>query len=209
MIKSYQRDKEILLALEKHQALNTDQLKILFFPSLRRTQQRMARLYELKKVKRCRYAINEPYAYYIDKRSGRLEHLLELNWVYVWLIKTLADWQEIWCFEYEDDYKILRCDAFAGILNKFTNVIKFYFIELDRSNNTWDKTLKYNLLYEGKIYKKANWVEYAEVFPTILCVSDKLKRLELINKSVQTENKHNLNFKVMLLQDLKGEVLRC
>lgn len=83
------------------------------------------------------------------------------------------------------------------------------FNELDRSNNTWDKTRKYNLLYETEKYADSFWVEHAKVFPVILCVTEDKNRLAVIEQSVRDENTHGLRFDVRLLKDLIGEVVVC
>lgn len=210
--RGYYRDKQIVREIEARGALNTEQIAAMFFKgsaALKKCQQRMKKLYDAKRVKRTRINGSGSYCYYIGKKSGRLEHLISINWVYIWFIKRMKSWESLWYWQYEMAYDILRCDAFLGIRNAFTEEIKFYFIELDRSNNTWDKTRKYNQLYETEGYAGSFWVEYTKVFPVILCVTEDKNRLAIIERSVREENKYNLRFEVKLLDDLIKEVIAC
>lgn len=208
----YYRDKKIVREIEARGSLNTEQITAMFFrgsAGLKKCQQRMKKLYDAKRVKRTKINASGSYCYYIGKRSGRLEHLISTNWVYIWLTKQMKSWESLWYWQYEMAYDILRCDAFTGIKNSFTGEVKFYFVELDRSNNTWDKTRKYNQLYETEKYSDSFWVQHAKVFPVILCVTEDKNRLNLIEQSVMEENKHNLRFEVRLLDDLVSEVITC
>ena len=140
----YYRDKQIIRELEEHKVLNTYQIACLVFDgksSLRKAQQRLKKLSDKKKIKRIRLALDEPYIYYLHNATGQFKHLLAVNWVYVWVVKNLLSWQQLWCWEYEPGYNSIRPDAFYGIRNIATQEITFYFLEVDRSNNIWIKQL--------------------------------------------------------------------
>ncbi|NPV45240.1 MAG: hypothetical protein HPY70_14900 [Firmicutes bacterium] len=210
--RGYYRDKEIVREIEARGALNTEQIACLLFSgsaALTKCQQRMKKLHDAKRVKRTKIDGTGSYCYFTGKKPGQLEHLISTNWVYIWLIKKLKSWESLWYWQYEMVYDILRCDAFAGIRNNFTQEAKFYFIELDRSNNTWDKTVKYNQLYETEKYAGSSWVEHTKVFPIVLCVTENKNRLAVIEQSVRDENKYGLRFEVRLLEDLIKEVVAC
>lgn len=205
--KGYLRDRELLEELERCKALNTYQITSLIFEGksgLRKAQQRLKKLHDNKKVRRTRVSLDEPFTYYIHNATGRFEHLIALNWVYVWLLRRLANWESLWCWDYEPSYGFIRPDAFFGVRNSVLNEVRFTFVEMDLSNNVWDKTEKYNRLYSEGRYQDNYWVKYAKAFPAILCVTDRLPRLKLIEKSIQEENKNGLNFKVVLLDDIRG-----
>lgn len=196
--------------LEEHKALNTYQIASLIFEgksSLRKAQQRLKKLSDKKKIKRIRIALDEPYIYYLHSATGQFKHLIAVNWVYVWVVKNLAPWQQLICWEYEPNYKSIRPDAFYGIRNTVTHENKFYFLELDRSNNLWDKTVKYNNLYESESYTESYWVRHTKVFPTIICVTTSLSRLKMIERSVKNDNRNNLNFQVLFLDDIVKTLL--
>ena len=201
------RDKAILEAIEDRKALDTDQITALLFKDIaqarRKAQERLLKLYKGGRVKRCRTALTEPYCYYTDRKHGRLEHLLALNWVYVWLINGLKAWEQIHCFSYEVNYKILQSDAFVGIRNTVTGKFKFYFVELDRSSNDFDKVSKYNQLYRDGGHGGQWWVKLSERFPGVLVVTTTVKRAAHIGQRIKNENTAGLEFKVMLLSEIK------
>lgn len=205
------RDREILLEIERRQALNTEQVRSLFFKDLKsgrtKAQERLLKLYQGGRVKRCRVSLTEPYCYYTGPRHGRLEHLLDLNWVYVWFTAGLKAWEQVHCFNYEPPLGILQPDAFCGIRNSVTGRCKFWFVELDRSANDFDKVEKYNQYYGTEAYIGQWWRKLADRFPTILVVTTTARRATNILKRIKDENEHGLNFKVMLLNEIKEGLL--
>lgn len=207
----YSRDKQIVERVERCRALDANQIGALFFGNIktgkRKAQERLQKLADGKQLKRTRYAINEPYVYFQNKLSGRLEHLLALNWVYVWLNATLPSWESLRKWEYEQDYEVLQADGFAAVLNTVQKRYRFMFVEIDCSDNAWDKVAKYNQLYRSGRYGGRWWVEHTERFPTILCVTTSEARLKTIRESIAKENTHNLKFDVRLLDDLKREAV--
>ena len=201
------RDKAILEAIEVRKALNTDQITALLFRDIaqgrRKAQERLLKLYKGGRVKRCRTALTEPFCYFVGKKNGRLEHLLALNWVYVWFTAGLKAWEQMHCFSYEANYKLLQTDAFAAVKNTVTGKFRFYFVELDRSQNDFDKVRKYNQLYQDDGYTGRWWSELTDRFPTVLVVTNSTKRAAHIRQRVEKENTSGLEFKVMLLDEIK------
>ncbi|AEG58994.1 hypothetical protein Desru_0710 [Desulforamulus ruminis DSM 2154] len=148
--------------------------------------------------------MTEPYCYFTGQRYGQLEHLLDLNWVYVWLINKLKSWEQMHCFQYELPLKILQPDALCGIWNTITKRMKFYFLEMDRSKNHFDKVEKYNRWYEADGYIGQWWLDQTDRFPVILVVTLTTRRKEKIMEKIAKENTNGLEFKVMLLSEIKG-----
>ena len=150
------RDKEILAAIEARQALTTEQVQALFFREVRhgdrKARERLLKLYEGGRVKRCRVALTEPYCYYTGARHGRLEHLLALNWVFVWLSLGLKTWEQMHCFNYEVDFGVLQADALATVRNTVTGRFRVCLVEMGRGTDGVDKVVRYNRLYgkEGR-----------------------------------------------------------
>lgn len=208
--KGFLRDRAILEAIERHEILNTEQICLLFFKSLnnglRIAQRRLKALYERKLVNRARESFSEPYYYFVGKRPAQVAHKLGINWVYVWLTVRLKSWEEMFCFIAEQDYGILRADALAGIKNTVTGEVRFYFVEFDNaeSGNHFDKVTKYNALYESEQYTAAWWVDYASRFPAVLVVTTNPRRLKTIQGHIERENTNGLEFKVCLLDEIKG-----
>ena len=207
--KGSERDKAILRSIERMGALTTKQIAALHFDiesGYDKANQRLKKLYDDKQIKRCK--TNNSYCYYQGQRSGRLEHLLSLNWVLIHTLKQLRSWQTLYRWEYEKDYKFLRADAFLGLSNSFSKTVNYSFIELDRSNNTFDKIEKYNRLFESNVWESENWVKTADKFPEILCVCEDRSRCRLILDLIEKENENDLVFKVYYLDDLIREVTR-
>lgn len=203
------RDKEVLLTIEKYRALDTDQVKVLFFPSeygKRKAQERLLKLYQKGKINRYR-AKDSPYYYYIGDKPGMITHLLSLNWVRIWLKKTCRTWEKVHSFTYEMEYKVLRSDGFVAIKNVATGKYKFYFIEMDRATNEFDKVKKYNKMYDGMYYKNSWWIDLTDRFPAVLVVTTSRHRFNHIKECIKEQNKAGLEFKVKLLNDIKREVL--
>lgn len=208
--KGYHRDKLIISEIESKKALSTDQIIALFFYDMkwgkRKAQERLKKIYDRKQIKRTRCSPESPFVYYTDKKSGQLDHLISTNWVYVWLYRSCSQWEHMWYWGTEIDYGILRCDALCGIKNNFTNTVDFYFIELDRSSNRFDKIEKYNAFYTSGKYLSQWWVKYTDKFPVVLCVTEHLNRVKLIKDSIERNNSSDLRFRVYLLDDLINKV---
>ncbi|WP_051534132.1 replication-relaxation family protein [Desulfitibacter alkalitolerans] len=208
--KGYLRDRRILEAINKHGVLDTDQIEVLFFNGIKNSkriaQKRLLKLYETKKIKRGRDIPGAPFYYYSGKKSDQLDHLLSVNWVYIWTMANLRSWEQLLSFEYEQDYRILRCDCFVGISNAVTKENKFYFVEVDLGSNPFDKVSKYNNLYQSGEYSGAWWVPKTNRFPAILVVTNSKNRKTNIEELIKKENTNNLEFNVKLLEDIKSEV---
>lgn len=212
-LKGYHRDNAVLEAIHACKALDTEQVRVLLFTgqkhSRRKAQERLQRLHSLGKVNRWRPGPEHPYIYYPDKKHGRIEHLVMLNWVYCWTARGLQSWEKIYRWDYEQNYGILQCDAFATVKNTVTGKLVFGFVELDRaeSGNTFDKVKKYCDLYEAGGYEKWWWVDLADKFPEIVIVTTSLARERSIRFLIQKENRCNLRFKVFQLDEIKKEAM--
>jgi len=207
--KGCQRDKDILRDIERLGVLTSAQVAALHFPFAygdKKAAQRLKRLHDLKLLKRCYTSTDRSYAYYTSQKSGRLEHLIAVNWVYIHTLNGLQSWQTIYRWEDEKDYKFVRADAFFGLSNKFTGQVEYSFVEVDRSKNTFDKIVKYNDLYESNIWESESWVQTAKKFPSILCVCEEASRCRLVERLIASENRNGLTFKVYHLPEMISEV---
>jgi hypothetical protein len=200
------RDNQIMLTLEEHKALTTEQITALLFRfayGQRKAQERLLKLYQRGNVSRSK--LNGSYAYYFE-RPGQLEHLIGVNWIRIWLQVTCASWEKVESFSYEMKYRELRTDGFAAIKNTVTGKHRFCFIEYDRTvNNTFDKVPKYGKLYTSGNYATSWWVELTNRFPAILVVSE--KRAEQIRKIVKEQNSAGLEFKAYSLDEIRKEAV--
>ncbi|HBV97800.1 MAG: hypothetical protein JL50_02835 [Peptococcaceae bacterium BICA1-7] len=212
-LRGYHRDNEICRLIEKLQALDTEQVSVLIFSGQkhgrRKAQERLKVLFDRGRLKRWRAAPESPYIYFTGKKHGRMDHLVALNWVYVWMVRSVKSWEEVYRWDTEQDYGVLQADAFCAIRNTVTGKLRFWFVELDRaeSGNLFDKVAKYNSLYDSEKYAGWWWADLADRFPGILTVTTAAPRERIIRGLVEKENAAGLEFQICLLEKLKGECL--
>lgn len=101
------RDFDIIETLKDWKIMNTYQLKVKFFPSLRMTRKRMNILVKRKKVKQCREALDLPNNYYIDKYVDA-EFYVKRNWLRIWLERQKAWGDSIINFEYDPIHAVIQ-----------------------------------------------------------------------------------------------------
>jgi hypothetical protein len=153
--------------------------------------------------------LDEPYAYYIDlsAKVEQMEHLVALNWVYVWMEVRRKSWEMLYCFEYERDYGVLRADALAIIKNAATGALRVLFVELDRGGNGFDKVKRYNDLYESEKYANEWWAPKATRFPAVILATTNHKRERRIQEVINRDNRNGLEFIVKHVDYFKNEVI--
>lgn len=207
--RGFLRDSAVLSTLEQWGVMSASQIQTLHFTGFkshdvakRKTEDRLQKLATRGKL--IRWRGEKEYRYSVEERPAQAEHKILVNWVRIWLVRQLKSWERLHCFAYEQDYGVLRCDAFAAVKNAVTKQFnRLYFVELDRtSSNKWDKVQKYNKLFEQINSGKFTpwWISLTEKFPTVLCVT--ADRKEKILRHVQEENKNGLLFEVKLLDEV-------
>ena len=92
------RDSMTVQTITDWGVLDTEQVKILLYPSYRVAQRRLQRLAEAKRIKRCDFTM--PYSYYVDKPDNIVKRLQE-NWVRIWIIKGLRSWEQMVSYDYK------------------------------------------------------------------------------------------------------------
>ncbi len=203
------RDRRILDLVEACGALTAEQVACIVFRGdpfpLRQAQHRLRRLWQQKRLKR-RPGPNGSYVYYLEAPK-QLDHRLGINWARAWLTAGLQSWETLERWEYEQDYGVLRCDAFAGIRNRWTGEWRFLFVEVDRSANAFDKPERYSRLYGDEAYRGRWWVPLARRFPAIVCVTE--DRQDAIRRAWEAHNPHGLRFEVRTLEDIREECIKC
>lgn len=209
MQKGYYRDQQIVELILKNKVMNTEQIKAMLFNSKqgeRIAQRRLKVLADKKIIKRDRFSLATPY-YYFVKKTGQLNHSLNISWIYVWLNKTLKSWEKLYTFDHEQDFGILRCDALAGIKNATSKELNLYFIEMDQadSNKAFKKIKLYNDLFEIRHSLNVWWKNLTTDFPSIIIVTTKDSQIRLIEQKIEKDNRHNLNFGVYHIDQIKGE----
>ena len=163
------------------------------------------KLFQRSKLQRDREG-DEAYFYYLE-RPGMIAHTLGVNWVRLWLQLSCRSWEKYHSLSYEQDYGILRADGFAAVKNNVTGAFRFCFVELDRGTNTFDKIEKYNRLYREGNYSGHWWVKLADRFPPVLVVTTSASRAKHIEELIQERNEAGLEFRILLLDDIKSEVM--
>ena len=206
--KGLHRDSAILQAVESRRALDTDQVRALIFPGMaygqRKAQERLLKLHRRGRLDRER--VGDTFAYY-HTRPGPLAHLLGVNWVRLWLEAGLKSWEVMHSFQYEVNFGILRADALAAIKNTVTGRYRFFLIEMDRGTNGFDKVEKYGRLFETGGYAGHWWVDLTERFPPVLVATTAPGRAAAVRKLVKKQNSAGLEFRVVMLDQIKKEVL--
>lgn len=215
--KGLDRDKSILLAIEDYGVLDAEQVRLLLFNqgfkddtvARRKTQERLLALYRKKKVYRWR-GDDPMFVYSLDAKTRFSEHRVDLNWVRLWFDVTKKSWEVIHCWQYEQKYKSMRPDGLCAIKNKVTDKMRFLFLELDRSpSNAFDKVEKYCQLYDSGECETQWWATATDRFPGVFIATTSAARKEKIESLVREQNSVGIEFTVRLLDDIRGEVLRC
>jgi len=215
-LKGSRRDNEILRVIEEWGVLNTDQVQAIFFAKKddgkpfvygqRKAQERLLDLHRSGKLHR--QMVEGIYCYSLDPK-GLLKHRVAVNWIRLWMPEQKATWEKFHSWNYEQDYKIVRCDGFAAYKNTVAGKFRFAFIEMDRGTNSFDKVKKYNTLYETeKYYSNSWWLPLTARFPPTVIVTVHPDRKRLIQSHIEAENKNKLEFQVKLLDDIRKEVMQ-
>lgn len=208
--KGLNRDRQIVRIIEECKALDTDQIWALFFSDIRygrrKAQERLLKLYKRGRLRRCRQG-EGPYIYYVDEKPKQLEHLLGVNWARVWIQIQLKTWERLHSWTYEPKMGRIRPDSLAAVKNVVTGSFRFAFIELDRSNNDFDKVPKYCKFFENGEYQGRWWVKFTDRFPPIIVVTN---RVQAVRNRIVEENSAGLEWRVLTLDQIKMEVMeRC
>lgn len=132
-----ERDRKILLEIERCGVLDTEQIRVLFFRHLthgrRIAQKRLQVLHKRGRVMRAR-EYGRPYYYFLQPWKNP-DHRLGVNWAYCWFVANLKSWESLW-WEYEKDIGGVRPDAVATIANKIKKTQRVICIEFDRDTGS-------------------------------------------------------------------------
>lgn len=112
----YQRDSRLIDILKEWGVLDTEQIKLLLFPSIRVAQRRLSKLAQQNKIKRSTQIT--PYFYYIDANKNPLQRIA-VNWARLWLIGKIKSWERT-TFNYDTNT--------CTVINTVTGTTKEYYI---------------------------------------------------------------------------------
>jgi hypothetical protein len=121
--KGYRRDRLVLETIAEWGTMDTEQLQILFYPSMRVAQRRLQKLVAKGKLKRIRECVETPYSYFVQRYD---QSRLALNWARIWLVKRLKSW-EVLDFDYST----------ATIRNTITGATKTFAVLYNVNRKTW------------------------------------------------------------------------
>lgn len=130
--KCYQRDSRLIDVLKEWGVLDTIQIKLLLFPSIRVTQRRLSKLVQQNKIKRSTQII--PYFYYIDIPKNPLGRI-SINWARLWLDGRIKSWERT-LFDYSTNT--------YTVINTVTGVTKYYYITEQKFKLPGDNVININ-----------------------------------------------------------------
>jgi len=229
--KGYYRDKLIVEAIEEYEILTTEQVYLLFFSSIKygiiKCRERLRKLVSRKKISSIRLDINECNKFYVDKLPKFLEHDINRNWGFLYLLKMVE--REHKYYKYSDMKKeyIMDCgrrpDGIIGFKNYISNEYMYFIIESDRveSKNEFMKIINYNDIFKNRDYENEYWFNRVNRFPHILIVCNSDKKKDEVLKKVEKDNieykyydkngilekKENLKFIVFTVDEIKEYLL--
>lgn len=209
-LSGWNRDKSVLRMVEEWGVVSTHQVRLIKFGNIKTSQRKAQQRLRVLALKGSlnRWRTEEGYLYSLEDKNALSDHLEATNWARVWFEKNLHQWEKLHCFLYEQDYGILRTDAFVAVKNTITGQFRFWFIETDLSHsNKFDKVEKYCKLFEKGGYADRWWVKLTDKFPTVLVMTTSIARKEKILQHIAEENTAGLRFDVRLLRDLREEAM--
>lgn len=183
------RDKQILELTEQLKVVDVFVIDTMLFKNTktnRVAQRRLTNLYEFKRIKRWRMNQISPYIYYLGKRPTNIEHSLLMSYFIAHLDKLGADIKKI-----KREWLItegIRVDLFVAYTLNNKNYISI--VEIENSKSFQEKYEKLEEYYLSNKYK-----ELFPIMPRIICVSDKLFKigvLEVIQIDTKFKEINNL-----------------
>lgn len=210
-LRGFHRDRDVLESIRTYEVLNTEQVYILHFSELRhglkKARERLRKLYNIKRINRGRLDLTESCYYYDGKRPNGIEHIINRNWGFIYLLHQANQWERMADWRREYSIGPLQADGFLGLHNSFTKMNRYWFVESDRSasNNKFEKIRLYNELYKSDSYLRESWakLKITSRFPTVLIVTDTDKKASHIQRLIEQENKENLLFEVITIESIK------
>jgi hypothetical protein len=160
----------------------------------------LKKLCEAGKLRRGRCMVSNDYVYYLGRPPIRIDHFVQVNWVWVALILT----GKLDSFENEPDYGAIIPDAY------FVLDGKPYFLEFHRAVNQrkFDKIPKYAAYLESEQWDAPDWPLPGK-FARIIVVVETDKEADRLRKVVTVDNQAGLWIKVVTLDEIRKDVLKC
>jgi len=144
--------------------------------------------------------VSNDYVYFAGRPPDKIDHLIQVNWVWVSLMLT----GRLDSFENEPDYGTLIPDAYFALDGKP------YFLELHRAVNQrkFDKMQKYAEYYQSGAWDVKGWPMPGK-FARVLVVAETEKDAVKLSKVVSAENEVGLWVRVATLDEIRKGVWAC
>lgn len=156
-------------------------------------------------------SIEQPSYYWIDEDPGQPNHVIGVNWVWIWFERwkkyEAGDTIETFQYEPTEYLPYVRPDSFVTVRNAPKKCRIFYFTEFQawESGHGFNKPQKYNDLYEAIKAKKISypWLKETNGFPQVVVITT--GPLDTIRKLIAKHNPNGLEFKVYTLEAIKAQ----
>jgi len=217
--KGYYRDKLIVETIEQFEVLSTEQIYYLFFSDIKygmvKCRERLRQLRNKNKIVTLRLDINECSYHFINKKPYYLQHNVNRNWGFMYIINMVkCECKYLKFNEIRLEYYMkcgIRTDGIIGFKNYVTGEYRYWILESDKvdSKNKFNKIKNYNDKFgiNGEGYRNEHWFKRVERFPHILIVCDNVKKRDKILNIIDEENVKGLKFIVVTVDEIK-KILR-
>jgi len=213
--KGYYRDRLIVSTIEDFEVLSTEQIYYLFFSDIKhgiiKCRERLRQLRKRGKILSYRLDINECSYHFIDKKPYYLQHNVNRNWGFMYIMNMVkCEYKYLKFDEIRLEYYMkcgIRTDGIIGFKNYVTGEYRYWILESDRndSRNKFTKIKNYNDKYgnNGEEYRNEYWFDRVERFPHVLIVCDNNKKRDKILNMIVDDNMNGLKFIVVTVDKIK------
>jgi len=213
--KGYYRDKLIVETIDNFECLTTEQIYYLFFFDIKhgivKCRERLRQLRKRNKIVTLRLDINECSYHFIDKKPYYLQHNVNRNWGFMYIMNMVKmKYQYLKFDEMRLEYYMkcgIRTDGIIGFKNYVTGEYRYWILESDKadSKNKFNKIKNYNDKFgnNGEGYKGEFWFKRVERFPHVLIICDNKKKKDKILNIIIDDNVKGLKFIVVTIDEIK------
>lgn len=202
-----EREESILALVEQHKYLECSMIaqKLFKFPSGQaKARQVLSKMHKRELVQRFRPGQRHEYVYYLEKKSSKWRHWLDLNRFHFGLLAELKQWQRIIYWDFEVRYPYGQADGFYIVKTSLQGGVMF-FLEMDDGANKFDKLLKYLTYQQSRIWKKEWWAQ--ESFPLVLIVTPRAGEIGELVRRCKAEQFFKVMRKESSIEGYRGKIL--
>lgn len=213
--KGFYRRKEMIVYLRDYfKVLNTTQFYLLFFSDIKhgliktREVLRKMRMDKGLGLKFSRQDFSQDNYYYFDRKPYNPDHAINRSWAIIYLLNKYKNYHRFNNCRIEYVLGDLQADGFLELKNYVSGKLLCWFVESDigSSKNRFNKVGKYVDMKVSGVYKKEKWVGNTDYFPDVLVVTDSDKRVDVLKRYVKNDNKVDIDFHVVSINQIKKEL---